>query len=509
MPFLLPPIDTWEQWAATFDDVRTWRPLVDAICKREGIVYHRIEAPESNTNAVFILDRQAVIKIYSPFWQEFAFERTLMELLERGAAVPMLAIRAAGVFRDRRDWNYLVMAFCTGRPLDELRPEMTQPALLEVAAQTGRMIRRLHAFDPAPLAAIDKGERWDALVGRRRREVLPELIDRGLIVPSIAPELDALLDEALAAPRTATQVVVHGDLNAEHLLLDERDGRWVVSALIDFGDARIGAPDYEWMPLWLGLCNRDAAVLRAFLDAYDPALPTDHRLGRRIAAWTLLHDFGTDAIAELFDHSHATRPAPSLAALQSLVWPAIWPRSTAFATVRVSSDHRRDRQHVDQLCHDGQLALVCAGDDDGIELGVDRFQGDPGMAPGVSGGDSFRSRTAWMPARRLSTYMVALRLLHALGDGSFQVLAQHLALHHEAAAPPALRPHDQQVGAPSKHASRHSAFTSPCGHLGELTIRSCVNRFMLVPSARECAVLPAAAHCRRGQALCLCPDFSV
>ena len=96
MSLLLPPIATWEQWAALFDDVRVWRPVVDAICEREGIVYHRIEAPASNTNAVFILDRRVVMKIYSPFWEECAFERRLMELLQHDAAVPVPAIRAAG-----------------------------------------------------------------------------------------------------------------------------------------------------------------------------------------------------------------------------------------------------------------------------------------------------------------------------------------------------------------------------------------------------------------------------
>ena len=307
-----------------FDDVRVWRPVVDAICEREGIGYHRIEAPASNTNAVFMLDRRVVIKIYSPFWEECAFERRLMELLQHDAAVPVPAIRAAGEFRDRRDWSYLAMGFCAGRPLSELQEELTQAARLEVAAQTGRMIRRLHAVDPELLGAIDKDERWDALVDRRRRDVLPELIDRGLIVPSVAPELEALLDQAVAASRTAGRVVIHGDLNAEHLLMEERNGRWDVSALIDFGDARIGVPDYEWMPLWLGLCNRDVAVMHAFLEACDPRLLADDALGRRVAAWTLLHDFGTDAIAELFDKSGATRPARSLEALHALVWPRLW-----------------------------------------------------------------------------------------------------------------------------------------------------------------------------------------
>ena len=325
MSFLLPAIDTWAQWASLFDDVATWKPTVDSICRREGIVYERIEAPASNTNAVFILDRRVVLKIYSPFFAEFPFERRLMELLERDAVVPLPAVRASGVLRDQRDWSYLAMEFCTGRPLDELQPELPRAALLDVAAQTGGTVRRLHAVDPQPLAAIDKGETWDALVQRRRRRVLPELIERGLIEARVAAELEVLLDQALVAARSVRHVVVHGDLNAEHVLLEERAGRWTVSALLDFGDARIGVPDYEWMPLWLGLCNRDAAVLRAFLKAYDPALPADPRLGQRIAAWTLLHDYGSDALAELFENSGAASPAVSLEALQDLVWPGIWP----------------------------------------------------------------------------------------------------------------------------------------------------------------------------------------
>ena len=328
MSYLLPRIDTWEQWASSFNDVRLWRPVVDAICAREGIACQRIEAPESNTNAVFILDRRVVIKIYNPFWAEYGFERALMELLAREGGVPVPAIRAAGVLRDRRDWSYLAIEFGTGCPLDELRPRLRpDQVLLEVAGQTGRLLRRLHAVDPEPLAAIDKGERWDALVVRRRHAVVPEMIDRGLIVPAVAPALEELMDEALAASRTAPRVVVHGDLNAEHLLLEQRNGRWTISALLDFGDARIGVPDYEWMPLWLGLCNRDAGMMRAILDAYGPSLPAAPRLGRGIAAWTLLHDFGTDAIAELFDNTGAARPAPSLAALAALkriAWPGIF-----------------------------------------------------------------------------------------------------------------------------------------------------------------------------------------
>ena len=50
---------------------------------------------------------------------------------------------------------------------------------------------------------------------------------------------------------------------------------------------------------------------------------------------------------------------------------------------------------------------------------------------------------------RRTAVHVAAGLLHSLGDGPLQVLAQHLALHHVAALAPTLQPHDQQVGAPA------------------------------------------------------------
>ena len=75
MTYHLPPIESWSDWTAAYNDVSLWRPIVDAICNSEGIRYQSIEAPRSNTNAVFILDRRLVVKIYSPFWSEFDIER--------------------------------------------------------------------------------------------------------------------------------------------------------------------------------------------------------------------------------------------------------------------------------------------------------------------------------------------------------------------------------------------------------------------------------------------------
>ena len=108
---LLPPVDSWSDWSSIFKDVEVLRPAIDAICEQEGIGYRRIETPRSNTNAVFILDRSLVLKIYKPIWPEFEMECRLIEVLSRNGAVPAPSIVASGKLLDRLSWSYLIQEY--------------------------------------------------------------------------------------------------------------------------------------------------------------------------------------------------------------------------------------------------------------------------------------------------------------------------------------------------------------------------------------------------------------
>ena len=323
LTYHLPPIESWSDWTRVYNDVSLWRPVVDAICATEGIHYRNIERPRSNTNAVFILDRHLVVKIYSPFWSEHDIEPKLLEVLSAEGAVPVPKVIASGRFEDRATWHYLVMEHSPGQTLEALRPELIQEDLTSIAAQIGAVTKSLHETDIDKLEGADAGETWDGLVSRRRQEVLPELIDRGLVTPNVTKSLAAILDDVIDDSRSKPRVVVHGDLESDHVLLSRTDGEWRVSSIIDFGDARIGVRDYEWMPLWLGLFDRNIDEMRAFIESYDPTLLTDDTLPRRIMGWTLLHDFGTDAIDELLAGVDTLTPIETFDEMSSIVWPGL------------------------------------------------------------------------------------------------------------------------------------------------------------------------------------------
>ena len=297
--------------------------MIDAICEAEGIRYRKIETPLSNTNAVFFLDLRVVVKIYSPFWSEFEMESKLVEALGTKGFVPVPKILAMGHFQDRVLWNYLVLEYIPGLSLDSLRTEITREDLLIIATQVGEVVKELHQTPVGLLDSLDAVAYWDNYVDQRRTRVLTELVDRGMIGRAVAETLSRILESALAESERRERVVVHGDLGADNILFKRIEGKWRVAALIDFGDAKIDVRDYEWMPLWLNLFDRDIEAMQAFVAAYDPSLLRDDEFPRRVMAWTLLHLYSADAVAELLQKTGTPTPVETVDGLHDVLWPGL------------------------------------------------------------------------------------------------------------------------------------------------------------------------------------------
>ena len=317
-------INSWEDWTRVYQDVSVWRDLIDAICVREGIGYRRLQSASANTNAVFLLDRAFALKIYSPFWDEYDLERALLEALGPAAGIPAPELVGHGRIADGDGvlWPYLLTRFCAARPFSEIRPELSERDAASLAGQLGRIVRRLHSLDSSRFENDATAQAWTGVVSDRRRASVGELTDAGVLDPAIVGPLTALLDRAIAADVSDARVVVHGDLGADHVLCAPSDDGWRIEALIDFGDAKIGAREYEWMPIWLGFCERNPALARAYLDAYDPGLISDRQFPERAIAWSLLHDFGTDELIRQWREQGQPAPIERMDELLDLLCPA-------------------------------------------------------------------------------------------------------------------------------------------------------------------------------------------
>lgn len=321
MAYLLPAVETREQWSAIFTDLAQWRPVVSRICAQEGLACDSVEAGYPGTNAVFLVDRRYAVKVYSPFWKDFGVEKELHIALGHEARVPVPQMVASGRFVDRIDWGYLITEFLEGEPVRELRGALSRDDLIAIAADLGRMVRVLHGTDLVSLPALAQlHETGPKLARRRKVEVVKELGERKLLSDRVLDDLAAFLEEAARKAVDDHAVLVHGDLTEDHVLLSKRDGGWEITGLLDLGDAHACPKEYEWPALWLGALGRDAAALRAFFESYDPTALEREDFLQRAFAWTLLHDFGAGMVEDVLK-GYVGPPIDSVDRLREVMWP--------------------------------------------------------------------------------------------------------------------------------------------------------------------------------------------
>jgi Ser/Thr protein kinase RdoA (MazF antagonist) len=87
-------------------------------------------------------------------------------------------------------------------------------------------------------------------------------------------------------------VPLHADLCADNLLVREDSGGAHLGAVLDFADARLGDPEYEFAAPALFLAAGDGSLQRACLRAYGRAeSELDEALALRLTALLLLHRY--------------------------------------------------------------------------------------------------------------------------------------------------------------------------------------------------------------------------
>jgi aminoglycoside 2''-phosphotransferase len=140
----------------------------------------------------------------------------------------------------------------------------------DVIADAVTLLGSLHALDPD---AFKLSEAWPHMwspgqfADRLHRDRLPLLTDR---VPTLAASIESFL-RRYRNDRAPREVVLHGDLVGDHLLVDEHTGR--LAGIIDFGDVALGDPAHDFLGFWAYGANAaaHAVIVYGEVDA-DPTL---------------------------------------------------------------------------------------------------------------------------------------------------------------------------------------------------------------------------------------------
>jgi hygromycin-B 7''-O-kinase len=287
-------VRTKEEWGRVFTRIETWRPLVEEICRRHGLANPGgVRAGYPGTHAVFVVDEAVVVKIAAPFWRDdFMREQELYRLLAGRADLLAPRLLAHGVIGAGQEWPYFIMQKMPGLRIGEVWEEIPPRNRIEIAERLGAMVRVLHDFPLSEIQWLDSSAAaWERFVHGQIAGCVEHHRRQGSLPAHLLEQLPLFLSEAAVLPAADfTPSLLNCDITEDHVLLSPDGSRWVITGLIDYGDAQAGDPYYEWVALGLGALAGVRNLLRCFLSSYGWE-PADAGFSRRMLAWTLLHRF--------------------------------------------------------------------------------------------------------------------------------------------------------------------------------------------------------------------------
>ena len=338
----MPNIDTVADWSRVFRDVAVWRPLVLAVLRRHQLAdcYACLDIQPgrvAGTHAVFIVDQDLVIKLYGPFWpedqsQELAALRLLGRQPRALGEVRVPHLLFSGVLDARANgsggqpWPYAVLEFLPGVQLGDIWPSLTGGQRNHLAGQLGSLLANLHGTPIDSHEGIQRARDWLTFIETQTATAQERHRSWHSLPGHLIDDLPGFLQSTRPLPRPDWRpALLHCDVTAEHVLLrrheDRRDkaDEWLVSGLIDFGDARIGDPEYDFLAVFLSALAMDHLAFKALLKAYGHPLEDGSQLGHRLLAYMLLHVF--PVLKDLpQDKRHRLWSATSLEMAASTIW---------------------------------------------------------------------------------------------------------------------------------------------------------------------------------------------
>jgi hygromycin-B 7''-O-kinase len=284
---LLPQPRDLADYARARQRSELWRPALRAICARHGLDADPLEPfLPTGTHVAFAAGRGHVVKLFARFWpRDFAVESACAgSVRDLGVEVPEIV--ASG---EIEGWPYLVLRRLGGVRLDRAWPRLDASSRAAIAEDLGAFAARLHAL---PLRGLDALPRdWEGFVREQRGRCVERHRSHGASEAWLAA-LPGFLEGALGPTPGARRVFLHADLCDDNLLVREEGGHARLGAVLDFADARIGDPEYEFAGPSLFLASPDGALQHALLRVYGCAeRDLDEALALRLTAWVLLHRY--------------------------------------------------------------------------------------------------------------------------------------------------------------------------------------------------------------------------
>jgi hygromycin-B 7''-O-kinase len=310
---LLPHIDTLEAYRPIYRETAVWLPAMREICRRHGLDARALEFAPPGSNVLFWVDHNRLIKLFPPLWaDDCAREALVLSALANQSGFEVPRVHFSG---EVEGWPYLVLSRLSGVSLDMIWEGLNPADRERIAVGLGSMMAELHRTPTNDLSEL--GPDWNTFLQGQLHTCLDTQRAAGAS-PAWLADIAAFYSDLPSLVTPGYQpVLINADLNPEHIFCRETPAGWDVTGILDFGDAMLGHPYYEFVCPGFILAGQPA-LRRMLLLAYGlNAAALTEALSRQLTAYILLHRFITVAqMAELFPQ----RPPQNMRELQEIAW---------------------------------------------------------------------------------------------------------------------------------------------------------------------------------------------
>ena len=301
---LLPHIETLEGYRQIYRDANVWLPAMRVICEQHGLDATQLEFAPPGSHVVFKVRPDRYIKLFAPLWRhDFIPEQLVLGALSEQSDWPIPRLVAEG---EIENWPYLIVTAVEGVPLYEVWSSMEMPDREHIATRCGELMAFLHSTPTKGLAAIATD--WPAFVESQIKAFVKHLTQSDIDEPLVHSTLEFLEDLPPLFEPGFQPVLLNADVTDEHILVSERGGRWELTGFIDFGDAMLGHPFYDFVAPGCCITHGSPRLQRAMLLAYGFSEDQlDATLAAQLMAYTLVHRFANiPHLVKLLDSQQPT-----------------------------------------------------------------------------------------------------------------------------------------------------------------------------------------------------------
>ncbi|MED1201768.1 aminoglycoside phosphotransferase family protein [Heyndrickxia acidicola] len=273
----------YEKWK---DNTVFWDQKVRQIKIKENILKGKIRKFSYGAAVVYSLNEEYVLKLYPAFFSDqFAREIETMENLPYDFVVQTPRIISKG---NLEGWNYLIMTQLEGDLLIDIWNDISDEEKRLLSIDLGKTILAFHNLSFQNIHYIDIG--WEAFI-RKQLEQMVEYHQKAGLDEKLLMQLKEYVDSSIIQ-FNPKEVLLTGEYTPFNLFMNQVEGNWRLTGVIDFADCFLGDPHYDLLGPILFMFKGNKEWISHFLDAYG--IKEGSRTAmfqKKLIVYTLLHRF--------------------------------------------------------------------------------------------------------------------------------------------------------------------------------------------------------------------------